>query len=180
MIFTKTSLPGVVLVDIERQSDERGFFARTWCRREFAEQGLVAELAQASLSNTARAGTLRGLHLQRPPHGETKLVRCTAGIIWDVVVDLRPHSPTFRRWQGFELDAGSRRSLYVPEGFAHGFQTLCDDCEVSYQISAFHAPDAASGYRYDDPAFAIRWPLPVSVVSARDRAWPDFALSPVA
>ena len=178
MIFRETALPGVLLVDVERRTDERGFFARTWCRREFAERGLVADFAQASLSYSAHAGTLRGLHFQRPPHQETKLVRCTTGAIWDVVVDVRPSSPTFRRWQGFELDAESRRSLYVPKGFAHGFQTLTDDCEVSYQISTFHAPEAAAGHRYDDPAFAISWPRPVTVISARDRAWPDFALSP--
>jgi dTDP-4-dehydrorhamnose 3,5-epimerase len=174
MIFTPTRLDGAWLVDIEPRRDDRGFFARSWCRREFAEHGLSAELAQCSISCSARAGTLRGMHFQRPPYDEAKLVRCIAGAIWDVIIDLRPLSPSFRCWQGFELDAAGRRSLYVPQGFAHGFQTLRDDTEIFYQISAFHEPAAASGLRHDDPAFAIAWPLPVTAVSARDLGWPDF------
>ena len=174
MIFTPTRLRGAVLVDIERREDERGFFARTWCAREFAEHGLSTELAQCSLSYSARSGTVRGMHFQRPPHEEDKLVRCGRGRIWDVVIDLRPASPTFRQWQGFELSAANRRALYVPKGFAHGFQTLADDTEVAYQISAFYAPEAADGVRHDDPAFAIAWPRPVTALSPRDRAWPDF------
>ena len=175
MIFTPTRLQGAVLVDIERREDERGFFARTWCAREFAEHGLSTELAQCSLSYSARSGTLRGMHFQRPPHEEEKLVRCVCGAIWDVVIDLRPASPTYRQWQGFELSAANRRALYIPKGFAHGFQTLADDTEVAYQISAFYAPAAADGVRYDDPAFAIAWPHPMTALSPRDRAWPDFA-----
>lgn len=175
MIFTPTRLAGAYLVDIERRSDERGFFARSWCRNEFAAHGLVTDLAQCSLSYSARRGTLRGMHFQRQPHDEVKLVRCTAGALWDVIIDLRPDSPTYRQWQGFELSADNHRSLYVPRGFAHGFQTLRDDTEANYQISAFHEPAAASGLRHDDPAFAIAWPLPVSVISTRDLGWPDFA-----
>jgi dTDP-4-dehydrorhamnose 3,5-epimerase len=175
MIFTETELSGAWIIDIERHSDERGFFARTWCRREFEEHGLSTDLAQCSTSFSARAGTLRGMHFQRPPHDEVKLVRCTAGAIWDVIIDLRPHSPTYRRWQGFELGAASHRTLYVPRGFAHGFQTLCDETEVAYQISTFHVPAASAGLRHDDPAFTIAWPLPVTVISGRDVSWPDYA-----
>lgn len=178
MIFTPARLQGAFLVKLEPHRDERGFFARTWCRREFAEHGLIADIAQTSISFNSRAGTLRGLHYQRPPHQEAKLVRCTRGAIWDVIVDLRPTSPTAGRWQGFELDAETRDALYVPEGFAHGFQTLRDDTEIEYQISAFHAPEAAAGLRHDDPALKIHWPLPVSVISDRDREWP--LLAPVA
>ena len=174
MLFTPTRLADACLVDIERRHDERGFFARSWCREEFAAQGLIAELAQCSLSLSPQRGTLRGMHLQRAPHDEAKLVRCTAGAIWDVIIDLRPDSPTFEQWQGFALTAASHRSLYVPPGFAHGFQTLRNDTEVAYQMSAAHVPEAAAGLRHDDPAFAIPWPLPVSVISARDRAWPDY------
>jgi dTDP-4-dehydrorhamnose 3,5-epimerase len=175
VIFTPTRLDGAWLIDIEPRRDERGFFARTWCRRELAESGLDAEVAQESVSFNRRRGTLRGLHLQRPPHEETKIVSCTRGAVYDVIVDLRAGSPTRGRWQGFELSAENRRALYVPKGFAHGFQTLADEAEVAYRISAFHAPDAAAGYRYDDPAFRIDWPLPVAVISERDLAWPRFA-----
>ncbi|HZS83865.1 MAG TPA: dTDP-4-dehydrorhamnose 3,5-epimerase [Stellaceae bacterium] len=175
MIFTPTRLPGAFLVEPEPHEDERGVFLRTWCAREFAAHGLVAELAQCSVSVSRRAGTVRGLHFQRAPAEEEKLVRCTRGAIWDVIVDLRRQSPAFRQWQAFELTAESYRALYVPKGFAHGFQTLAPDTEVSYQISAFYTPEAADGLRYDDPALAIPWPLPVSVVSQRDRSWPDLA-----
>lgn len=174
MIFRPTRLAGLWLVEIEPQADERGHFARTWCRREFAAHGLDTRLAQASLSFNRQAGTLRGLHFQRPPHAEAKLVRCTRGAIWDVALDLRPGSPTRGKWQGFELSAENGAALYIPEGFAHGFQTLRPETEVFYQISEFHAPEAASGVRYDDPAFAMSWPLPVSCISPRDAAWPAF------
>lgn len=174
MIFTPTHLAGLWFVEMERHVDERGYFARAWCAREFAEHGLETRLAQASLSFNPRRGTLRGMHYQRPPHAEVKLVRCIRGAIWDVAVDLRARSPTRGRWQGFELSAENGRALYIPEGFAHGFQTLTPDTEVLYLISAFHAADAAVGVRYDDPAFAISWPLPISCVSPRDAAWPDY------
>jgi dTDP-4-dehydrorhamnose 3,5-epimerase len=174
MLFTATRLADAYLIDIEQQHDGRGFFARSWCREEFAAQGLVTELAQCGLSLSPRRGTLRGMHFQRAPHAEAKLVRCTAGAIWDVIIDLRPGSPTFEEWQGFALTAASHRSLYVPPGFAHGFQTLRNDTEVAYQMSAAYAPEAAAGLRHDDPAFAIPWPLPVSIISVRDRAWPDY------
>jgi dTDP-4-dehydrorhamnose 3,5-epimerase len=174
MIFGATELDGARLIDIEPREDERGFFARSWCRQELAAQGLDTEIAQESLSLNRHRGTLRGLHLQRPPHEETKIVRCTRGAIYDVIVDLRSRSPTYLRWQGFELSADNRRALYIPKGFAHGFQSLTDNAEISYKISAFYAPDAAAGYRYDDPAFAIGWPLPVAVISERDLGWPAF------
>jgi dTDP-4-dehydrorhamnose 3,5-epimerase len=174
MIITPTRLAGAFLVELEPHRDERGFFARTWCRRELAEHGLDAEIAQESLSYNRRRGTLRGLHFQRPPHAETKIVSCPRGAIFDVIVDLRPDSPTYLEWQGFELDAENRRALYIPKGFAHGFQTLTDEAEIAYRISEFHAPGAAAGHRYDDPAFGIDWPLSVAVISERDLAWPPF------
>jgi dTDP-4-dehydrorhamnose 3,5-epimerase len=174
MIFRPARLDGVWLVEIEPQSDERGHFARLWCRREFAARGLDSELAQASVSFNRARGTVRGLHFQTPPHAEVKLVRCSRGAIWDVALDLRPGSPTFGEWQGFELNAGNAAALYIPKGLAHGFQTLEPDTEVLYQISEFHAPDAAGGVRFDDPAFGIEWPLPVAAISAKDRAWPDY------
>jgi dTDP-4-dehydrorhamnose 3,5-epimerase len=175
MIFKETGLEGAYLIEMEPHADERGFFARAWCRREFEERGLDTGIAQTSVSfNTAR-GTLRGMHFQLHPHEEVKLVRCTAGAIWDVIIDLRPASSTYRRWEGFELTQQNRRQLYIPKGFAHGFQTLADATEVHYQISEFYAPGASSGFRHDDPAFAIRWPLPVAVISERDLSWPNFA-----
>jgi dTDP-4-dehydrorhamnose 3,5-epimerase len=174
MIFTSTRLVGVWLVETEPHADERGHFARTWCRREFAEHGLDTTLAQASLSYNRSTGTLRGMHYQRAPHAEVKLVRCTRGAIWDVALDLRPGSPSYGRWQGFELTAANGAALYIPAGLAHGFQTLAPDTEVFYQISEFHTPEAAAGLRYDDPAFGIAWPLPVSCISPRDAAWPSF------
>jgi dTDP-4-dehydrorhamnose 3,5-epimerase len=173
MIFSETRLAGVYLIDIERHADQRGFFARTWCRSDFAERRLVADFPQHSISFNTAAGTLRGLHFQRPPHGETKLVRCLRGALYDVVVDLRSPSPTYRQWVAFELTAESRSALYIPAGFAHGFQTLEPNTEVSYMISTAYVPDAGAGLRYDDPALDIEWPLPVSVISERDRTWPD-------
>jgi dTDP-4-dehydrorhamnose 3,5-epimerase len=174
MIFTPTRLAGLCLVEMERREDERGWFARSWCAREFAEHGLEPQLAQISVSFNRRRGTLRGLHYQRPPHEEAKLVRCLRGAVWDVAVDLRPGSPTRGQWQGFELAAASGRALYIPPGFAHGFQTLEPESELLYMISAFYAPEAAAGLRYDDPALAISWPLPVASISPRDAAWPDY------
>lgn len=169
------ALPGVWQVDIEPVEDERGFFARTWCRREFSERGLAAELAQCSVSYNRTKGTLRGMHYQIEPHAEAKLIRCTRGIIYDVIVDLRPVSSAYCKWQGVELSAENRRMLYVPPGVAHGFLTLADDCEVLYQISEFHSPEHARGVRWNDPAFDIRWPAAAHMISARDRGYPDFA-----
>lgn len=174
MIFQATELSGAYIVELERREDERGFFARTWCQAEFAAQGLASKLVQANLSFNHTAGTLRGMHYQRAPHAETKLVRCLRGAIYDVIIDLRPESPTYRQWFGVELTADNDRMLYVPEGFAHGFQTLEDRTEVAYQVSAFYTPGAEGGVRYDDPAFEIHWPRPVVVISDKDRAWPDF------
>jgi dTDP-4-dehydrorhamnose 3,5-epimerase len=174
MIFHKSDLIGVRLIELEPIRDERGFFARTFCMREFADQGLEANFPQHSISLTARVGSIRGMHYQRAPHEEVKLVRCVRGAIHDVLVDLRPRSPTYRRWHAFELTAENRRQLYVPAGVAHGFQTLAPDTEVHYLISAFHVPQAATGVCHDDPAFGISWPLPVTDISAKDRAWPAY------
>lgn len=177
MIFTAAQIVGAWLIDIEPLRDERGFFARTWCQSELAAQNLDTEIAQESVSWNINRGTTRGLHFQRPPHDEVKIVRCTQGAIFDVVVDIRPNSPTYRQWQGVELTAANRRAFYVPRGCAHGFQTLADATEVSYLISAFYVPAAAGGYRYNDPAFAIEWPLPVTIISENDLRWPDFEAS---
>jgi dTDP-4-dehydrorhamnose 3,5-epimerase len=174
MIFTSTQLKGALVVDIEPREDERGFFARTWCRQELAAQGLDTEIAQESLSYNRVGGTVRGLHFQHPPHEENKIVRCTRGAIFDVIIDLRADSSSYLQWQGFELTAENRRALYIPKGFAHGFQTLVDHCEIVYQISAFYAPAAAAGYRYDDVAFRIAWPLSVTMISERDLRWSNF------
>jgi dTDP-4-dehydrorhamnose 3,5-epimerase len=177
VIFSPALITDAWLIDIEPLSDERGFFARTWCSRELTAHGLIAEIAQESVSRNERKGTLRGLHFQRPPHEETKIVRCIRGAIFDVIVDLRHDSPTFLHWKSFELTAENHRALYVPKGCAHGFQTLAEGTEVSYLISDFYAPEAAAGYRYNDPAFGITWPAPVNVISDRDRHWPDFKAS---
>ena len=174
MIFTATQLKDTWLIDLEPKKDDRGFFARIWCRQELAAQGLDTEIAQESLSFNRHRGTVRGLHFQRPPHEEIKIVRCTRGGIFDVIVDLRPRSPSYLRWQGFELTAENRMALYVPKGFAHGFQTLADNAEIVYRISEFYAPNSAGGYCYDDAAFGIAWPLPVTVISERDLRWPAF------
>jgi dTDP-4-dehydrorhamnose 3,5-epimerase len=174
VIFTATEPAGVVIIEPERVEDERGFFARSFCAREFAARGLDPRVAQCNVSFNRTRGTLRGLHFQHPPHTETKLVRCTRGALYDVAVDLRPDSPTFLVHIAVELSARNGRMLYVPEGFAHGFQTLEDDTEVFYQMSAAFSPDAAGGVRWNDPAFAIEWPLEVSAISERDRTYPDF------
>lgn len=174
MIFTPTPLAGVLAVDLERREDERGFFARSWCRREFQAHGLADGLVQCSVSFNRRRGTLRGMHHQVAPHREAKLVRCTMGALYDVVLDLRPDSPTYRRWHGMELSAGNRSALYIPPGVAHGFQTLDDNTEVFYQMDEFFAPDCARGVRWNDPAFAIAWPLPDPILSERDRGYPDY------
>jgi len=175
MIFRETALAGVWVIEPEPHADERGFFARTWCAREFEARGLNPALAQCSVSWNRARGTVRGLHYQAAPHEEAKLVRCTRGAIHDVAVDLRPGSPTRHRWIAVELTGDNRRMLFVPEGVAHGFQTLVDDTEVFYQISrAFH-PDAQRGVRWHDPALGIAWPLHDAIVSARDAALPLLA-----
>lgn len=174
MIFTETKLKGAFLIDIERLEDDRGFFARSWCRREFEEHGLNPGIAQCNVSFNARKGTLRGMHYQIEPGQEAKLVRCTRGSICDVIVDVRPHAPTFKHHVSIVLTAENRRMLFVPEGFAHGFLTLEDATEVHYQMSEFHAPDRARGFRWNDPAFRISWPAEVKVMSERDRTYPDF------
>lgn len=174
MKFTETSLQGAYIIDIEPQEDERGFFARTWCVREFEEHGLNSRLVQCSVSHNKKKGTLRGMHYQAKPHEEVKLVRCTRGAIFDVIVDLRPDSPTFRRWSGISLSADGHCMIYVPEGFAHGIQTLVDDTEVFYQISEFYHPASARGVRCNDPAFGIEWPIAEMILSDRDRAFPVF------
>jgi dTDP-4-dehydrorhamnose 3,5-epimerase len=175
MQFLSTALADAWLIELEPATDERGSFARTFCAREFSSHGLETSFPQHSISVSARRGTLRGMHFQTEPHSEVKLVRCLRGRIWDVIVDIRPASPTFGRWQGFELGDDNRRQLYIPKGFAHGFQTLTDDVEVSYLISTIYVPEAAAGFRHDDPTLQIAWPLPVSVISDKDRRWPDFA-----
>ena len=172
MIFTESPLAGAYVVDLEPLRDERGFFARSYCAEEFAAQGLGPELRQCSVSYNARKGTLRGLHYQCAPHEEHKLVRCTAGAVFDVIVDIRASSSTYRRWFGADLTVENRRSLFIPPGFAHGFVSLTDDAEVYYMISVAHAPQFSRGLRWNDPAFAIAWPLAPVVMSARDAAYP--------
>ncbi|MBC7544239.1 MAG: dTDP-4-dehydrorhamnose 3,5-epimerase [Candidatus Sericytochromatia bacterium] len=172
MEFQPLPLAGAWLITLTHLGDERGSFARTFCAETFAAHGLNPVVAQCNVSVNARRGTLRGLHFQREPHDEAKLVRCVRGTIWDVIVDLRPESPTFRQWTAVDLDAAAGRQLYVPEGMAHGFQTLCDDVEVLYQMSAPYVPAAASGLRWDDPDLAIPWPVAASILSERDRSWP--------
>jgi dTDP-4-dehydrorhamnose 3,5-epimerase len=174
MIFHETKLPGVFLLPLEAMEDERGFFARTFCQREFAGQGLAATMVQANVSYNRLRGTLRGMHYQAEPYGEAKLIRCTSGAIFDVVIDLRPESPTYMHWLDIELAARDRRLLYIPEGCAHGFQTLVGDTEVFYQMSQFYVPEAVRGVRYNDPLFGIAWPLPVEAISNRDRQFADY------
>jgi dTDP-4-dehydrorhamnose 3,5-epimerase len=176
VIFTETTLKGAFLIEAERREDERGFFARTWCQREFDSHGLEKHWVQCSISFNRKKGTLRGMHYQAPPYEEAKLIRCTRGAIFDVIVDLRPHSPSFKHWVGLELTADNRRMLYIPEGFAHGFQTLADETEIFYQMSQFYAPEYASGVRWDDPALHIAWPTDERTISERDRSYPDFLL----
>lgn len=175
MVFTETKLPGTFVIEPERMADERGFFACTFQREEFAARGLAASIVQCGLARNPRRGTVRGLHFQRAPHAEAKLVRCTHGALYDVIVDLRPDSPAFRHWVAVELTAGDCRMVYAPVGTAHGYQTLTDDTEVFYQMSAAYEPAAATGVRWDDPAFGIAWPTAPAVISARDRSFPDFS-----
>lgn len=178
MKFTETGLPGAVVVEPEFLADERGFFARTWCAREFAGRGLKHAFVQCSISFNRKKGTVRGLHYQRPPHKEAKLIRCTSGAIYDIVVDLRPDSPTYLQHFAVELSQENRKLLYVPEGCAHGFQTLVDGSEVLYQMSEYYSPECSAGHRWNDPAFGIDWPLEVSVISERDRSYANLAPIP--
>ena len=174
MIFTETPLRGAYLIDLEKHGDDRGFFARTFCEKEFSTHGLATRFVQASTSFSADKGTLRGMHYQLAPWAETKLVRCTGGALYDVILDLREGSPTFGQSFGAELTAENRRMMYVPKGFAHGFITLADGTEVSYLIDEFYAPDHGRGVRWDDPRFAIWWPAQPAVISEKDRRYPDF------
>jgi dTDP-4-dehydrorhamnose 3,5-epimerase len=177
MILKETDIEGAFVVAPERFDDERGFFARAWSEREFAERGVAARFIEGNLSHNARRGTLRGLHYQAAPHGQAKLVRCTRGRVFDVGVDLRPRSPTFRRWVGVELSAENRLMLYLPAEFAHGYLTLEDDAEVSYLVDNDFAPESARGARWDDPAFRIEWPdAGPLIINERDRTYPDFRL----
>jgi len=174
MKFLETKLKGAFVIMPDRIGDDRGFFARTFCRREFEERGLNPNLAQANISFNKHKGTLRGMHFQIAPHAEVKLVRCTAGAICDVIIDLRPASPTYKQWFAAELTHDNHQQLYVPEGFAHGYQTLSDAAEVVYQVSEFYSPESERGVRWNDPAFSISWPLPVTALSAKDAAHPDW------
>ncbi len=174
MQFLPTNFEGAMLLEIEPARDGRGFFARTFCEREFAQHGLETRFVQHSVSRTSVKSSMRGMHFQKGAASEVKVVSCRRGSIFDVIIDLRPNSPTHGQWQGFELSADAHNSLYIPKGFAHGFQTLTDDTEVAYLISEFYAPEAAGGVRYNDKAFAISWPLQVTSISEKDLGWPDY------
>ncbi|MGS5087316.1 dTDP-4-dehydrorhamnose 3,5-epimerase [Hydrogenophaga sp. A37] len=173
MIFTETKLAGAYIIDLEKRGDSRGFFARSFCQDEFERHGLVNKVVQTNVSLSKHQGTLRGMHYQESPYAETKLVRCTQGAIYDVIVDIRPDSPTFKQWIGVELSSSNHRMLFVPQHFAHGFITLMDDSEVTYQVSQVYHPGSERGLRYNDPALGIVWPQAVNVISDKDAAWPD-------
>ena len=175
MRFHETELPGAYLIELDKRADSRGFFARVWCEREFADHGLVSKVVQANTSFNHKAGTLRGMHFQAAPFQETKLVRCTLGAIYDVIVDLRPDSPTYKRWIGAELTASNYSMLYVPADFAHGFITLRDNTEVNYLVSEAYVPGAERGLRWNDPEIGIDWPRSVDVISDKDAAWADYS-----
>ncbi|MGH7724070.1 MAG: dTDP-4-dehydrorhamnose 3,5-epimerase [Candidatus Eiseniibacteriota bacterium] len=174
MIFTETPLAGAYTIALEPREDERGFFARAFCQNELAAQGLETTIVQANMSYNFKRGTLRGMHYQMPPHAEVKMVRCIAGAIYDVIVDLRPESPTHLEWHGVELSAENRMMLYVPKGFGHGYQALTDHTEVLYMVTEFYTPGAERGMRWDDPAIGIRWPIPNPILSPKDAAHPDY------
>jgi len=175
MIFTETKLPGAFIIELEKRTDERGFFARAWCRDEFEAHGLQTTWVQANIGFSKKRGTLRGLHYQVVPHQEVKLMRCIRGAIYDVIIDLRPESPTYKQWLGVELTADNRQMLYVPAGFAHGYQALLDDSETFYQVSQSYTPEAERGVRWNDPAFGITWPITDTVIlSDKDNNSPDF------
>ncbi len=174
MKFVKTPLVDAFVIELEPMRDDRGFFARGWCTREFEERGLVSKIVQANVSYNKSTGTLRGMHYQVAPYEEAKLVRCTRGALYDVIIDLRPESATYGQWYGAELSAENRKMLYVPPGFAHGYQTLEDGTEAFYQVSEFYAPGAEQGIRYNDPKFAVEWPQAVQVISEKDASWPNY------
>jgi len=174
MIFTETKLKGAFIIDLERRKDERGFFARAFCQNEFRHRGLKPTIAQANIASNLRKGTLRGMHFQYPPAAETKLVRCTRGAILDIIVDLRPESPTFLEHVSIELNEDNMTALYVPERFAHGYQALRDGTDTSYQVGEFYTPHTEGGLRYDDPQLGLRWPLPASTISPKDQAFRSF------
>lgn len=174
MKFTETKLKGAFIIELEKREDSRGFFARTFCANEFEEHGLVNRIVQTNMSRTLKKGTLRGMHYQIPPHQETKLVRCTQGAIYDVIIDLRSESPTFKQWIGVELSAENHKMLFVPRDFAHGFVTLTDNVEVTYEVSEFYTPNSESGIRFNDPEINIKWPITITDTSEKDANWPDY------
>jgi dTDP-4-dehydrorhamnose 3,5-epimerase len=176
MKFTETELSGVYIIELEKIEDERGFFARAWCAREFSANELVSDFVQCNISCNTKKGTLRGLHYQCRPYEEVKTVRCTKGAIFDVVVDIRPNSPTFCKWISVTLSDDNYKMLYIPGGFAHGFQTLCNDTDVFYQMSEYYYPEYSRGVRWNDPAFGIKWPLPCSCISQKDKSYNDFII----
>jgi len=175
MIFKEIKLPGAFIIDIEKYEDDRGFFARAWCQNEFEAQGLNTHWVQANLGFSKKRGTIRGLHYQVAPHAEIKLIRCIRGAVYDVIVDLRPDSPTYKQWLGVELSADNHKMLYIPAGFAHGYQALEDESETFYQVSQFYAPGAEKGLRWNDPTFNIEWPITKNLIlSEKDKNWPDY------
>lgn len=174
MIFKETGLEGAYVIEIEKVKDHRGFNARALCEREFVARGLESRFVQGNVLYNQKKGTLRGFHYQRPPRSEIKLVRCIHGAIFDAIIDMRPDSATYQKWVGVELSRANRRALYIPREFAHGFVTLCDDTELFYLTSEFYSPEHEAGVRFDDPDFAVRWPVPVEVISEKDRSWPDY------
>ncbi len=174
MIFTETKLKGAFVVEPERREDDRGFFARVWCAKEFEDHGLTAHAVQSNMSYNRTRGTLRGMHYQEHPHEEAKLVRCTRGAIFDAILDLRPDSPTYTQWFGVELTEDNRKMLFVPEGFGHGFLTLADETEIFYHVTEFYHPGAESGVRWNDPVFQVKWPDEIRVISPKDASWPDY------
>jgi dTDP-4-dehydrorhamnose 3,5-epimerase len=176
MIFIETALKGAYFIDIKKIEDERGFFARGWCQNEFKDHNLNPSMVQLNIGFSLKRGTLRGMHFQKSPWDEAKLVRCTKGAVYDVIVDLRPKSSTHKQWVGIELSEENRRMIYSPEGFAHGYLTLVDNAEIYYQTTQFYAPDFATGVRFDDPAFNIVWPFPAEIISHQDRNWPLYLL----
>lgn len=176
MIFTETKLKGAYIIDIKRIEDQRGFFGRGWCQEEFETHGLNPRTVQMNVGFSITKGTLRGMHFQMAPWEEAKLARCTLGAIYDVIIDLRPDSPTHKQWLGVELTADNRRMLYIPEGCAHGYQTLTDNAEMYYLTTQFYAAEFAAGVRYNDPSFGIEWPISIEVISEKDEIWPDYLL----
>jgi dTDP-4-dehydrorhamnose 3,5-epimerase len=172
LIFKETTLSGAYVIEPEKIDDDRGYFARVWCKKELQQHGLIGDIAQSNVGFSHRKGTLRGLHFQKSPHAEVKIVRCTRGAIFDVIVDLRPDSQTYKGWFGVELNDENSRMIYVPEGFAQGYMTLADNTEMNYHTSEFYNPEAASGVRYNDVAIGIRWPLTPTIISQQDRSWP--------